>query len=42
MQATGAVLRHRRRANMAFAGGLSSLLLIYGAWIGWISLNVRG
>lgn len=42
MQATGAYMHQRRNLNMAFAGGLMSLFLVYGAWIGWISLNVRG
>jgi hypothetical protein len=42
MQATGEVLRHRRTANMAFASGLMSLLLMYGAWFGWVTINARG
>jgi polysaccharide chain length determinant protein (PEP-CTERM system associated) len=42
MQATGAVLRHRRASSMAFGGGVISLLLLYSAWLGWVSLNVRG
>jgi polysaccharide chain length determinant protein (PEP-CTERM system associated) len=42
MQATRTVLHQRRTANMAFAGGVTSLIVMYGAWIGWISFNVRG
>ena len=31
----------RRLANTAFAGGFVSLMLTYGAWVAWVSLNVR-
>jgi uncharacterized protein involved in exopolysaccharide biosynthesis len=37
-----ATLRRRRRANLAFGGALSSLVLVMGAWIAWISLAVGG
>ena len=39
---TPALIRHKWFANAAFAGGLGSLVLTYGAWIAWLSLNVRG
>jgi polysaccharide chain length determinant protein (PEP-CTERM system associated) len=42
LQTTSESLRRRRKADMAFAGGLMSLFLIYGAWIGWVSLAARG
>jgi polysaccharide chain length determinant protein (PEP-CTERM system associated) len=42
MQTTGPFLHRRRRSNMAFAGGLMSLFLMYGAWLGWVTLNARG
>jgi polysaccharide chain length determinant protein (PEP-CTERM system associated) len=41
LQATGPLLHRRRMSNMAFAGGLTSLFLMYGTWFGWVSLNAR-
>ncbi|MGZ9075788.1 MAG: XrtA system polysaccharide chain length determinant [Burkholderiaceae bacterium] len=38
---TPRLIWRRRLANTAFAGGLGSLILTYGAWITWLSLNVR-
>jgi polysaccharide chain length determinant protein (PEP-CTERM system associated) len=42
MQATGAVLRRRRTANLAFAGGVMSMLMMYSAWLGWVTQSARG
>ena len=42
MHETPRLIWRNRFANTAFAGGLGSLILAYGAWIAWLSLNVRG
>ena len=39
---TPRLIWRRRFANAAFARGFVSLILMYGAWISWVSLNVRG
>lgn len=41
MQETLPVIRARRTSNAIFAGSCASLILAYGAWIGWISLATR-
>jgi polysaccharide chain length determinant protein (PEP-CTERM system associated) len=41
LQTTLPVLRQRRISNTAFAGGLASLMLLYGSWIAWVSLAAR-
>ncbi len=41
LQATLPVIRRKRAANAAFAGGLASLLVMYGSWIAWVSLAAR-
>ncbi len=42
LQPTQPVIRQRRRANFAFAGGLASLVTLYGSWIVWVALAGRG
>jgi polysaccharide chain length determinant protein (PEP-CTERM system associated) len=37
-----AMLRRRRRANLAFGGAVSSLVMVMGAWIAWVSLAAGG
>jgi polysaccharide chain length determinant protein (PEP-CTERM system associated) len=41
MQETLPVIRARRTSNAVFASSCASLILAYGAWIGWISLAAR-
>ena len=41
LQSTLPVLRQRRISNTAFAGGLASLVVLYGSWIAWASLAAR-
>ena len=41
LQPTLPVIRQRRISNMAFAGGLASLVVLYGTWIAWASLAAR-
>jgi hypothetical protein len=41
LQTTLPVLRQRRISNTAFAGGLASLMLLYGSWAAWVSLAAR-
>jgi hypothetical protein len=41
LQTTLPVLRQRRISNAAFAGGLASLMLLYGSWAAWVSLAAR-
>jgi hypothetical protein len=41
LQSTLPVIRQRRISNTAFAGGLASLLVLYGSWIAWASLAAR-
>jgi len=41
LQATQPVIQRRKRANFAFAGGLASLLTLYGTWIVWVALAAR-
>jgi polysaccharide chain length determinant protein (PEP-CTERM system associated) len=41
LQSTLPVIRQRRIANAAFAGGLASLVVLYGSWIAWASLATR-
>ena len=42
LQATQPVIRQRKRSNFAFAGGLASLVTMYGTWIVWVALVGRG
>jgi polysaccharide chain length determinant protein (PEP-CTERM system associated) len=42
LQPTKPLIRHRRRANLAFAGGVASLFALYGSWITWVALASRG
>jgi polysaccharide chain length determinant protein (PEP-CTERM system associated) len=35
------VLRRARRLNVAFAGSVAGLIVIYGAWIVWLSISMR-
>jgi polysaccharide chain length determinant protein (PEP-CTERM system associated) len=41
LQSTPPVLQQRRRANLAFGGGLASLLVVYGTWIAVAALAAR-
>ena len=41
LQATQPVIKRRKRANFAFAGGLASLVTLYGTWIVWVALAAR-
>jgi polysaccharide chain length determinant protein (PEP-CTERM system associated) len=41
LQPTPPMIRMRRRGNFAFAGGLASLLTLYGTWIVWAALAAR-
>jgi polysaccharide chain length determinant protein (PEP-CTERM system associated) len=41
LQSTQPVLKQRRRANLAFGGGLASLLVLYGSWIAVAALAAR-
>ncbi|HQR71471.1 MAG TPA: Wzz/FepE/Etk N-terminal domain-containing protein [Burkholderiaceae bacterium] len=41
LQATQPVIQRARRANLAFGGGLASLLLLFGSWITWVALAAR-
>jgi polysaccharide chain length determinant protein (PEP-CTERM system associated) len=41
LQPTQPVIRQRKRANYAFAGGLASLVVLYGTWIAWAALVSR-
>jgi polysaccharide chain length determinant protein (PEP-CTERM system associated) len=42
LQPTRPLIRLRRRANVAFAGGVAGLVAMYGSWITWIVLAGRG
>jgi hypothetical protein len=35
------MMRKRRTANFAFAGGLASLVSLYGSWMVWAALSAR-
>ena len=35
------MMRKRRTANFAFAGGLASLVSLYGSWMVWATLTAR-
>jgi len=35
------MMRKRRTANFAFAGGLASLVSLYGSWMAWAALTAR-
>jgi hypothetical protein len=39
--ASAPMLRRARLMNTAFAGSVAGLILIYGAWIVWLSLATR-
>lgn len=41
MQPTSSAIRQKRVSNLAFAGSVASLLLMYGAWITWVSVQAR-
>jgi hypothetical protein len=41
LQPTQPVIHRRRRANLAFGGGVAGLLLLYGSWIAWVTLAAR-
>jgi hypothetical protein len=41
LQATQPVIHARRRSNLAFAGGLGCLFMIYGSWIVWVAFAGR-
>jgi polysaccharide chain length determinant protein (PEP-CTERM system associated) len=41
LQATQPVIHRRRQANLAFGGGVASLLLLYGTWMAWAALAAR-
>jgi polysaccharide chain length determinant protein (PEP-CTERM system associated) len=38
---TPGVVRHARRLNVAFAGGLLALIAVYGAWLTWVAAHTR-
>lgn len=39
---TGRLVWRRRVANATFASGFATLILVYGAWVTWVSIHVRG
>jgi polysaccharide chain length determinant protein (PEP-CTERM system associated) len=41
LQPTLPVIHRRRRGNLAFGGGVASLLLLYGSWMAWVTLAAR-
>jgi len=41
MQPTQPIIHQRRKANFAFAGGVASLVMLYGSWIVWVALAAR-
>jgi len=41
LQPTQPVIHRRRRANLAFGGGVASLLLLFGTWLTWVALAAR-
>jgi polysaccharide chain length determinant protein (PEP-CTERM system associated) len=41
LQLTSAVRHARKRANMAFAGGVACLFVVYASWIAWVALAGR-
>jgi hypothetical protein len=41
LQPTLPVVRARRRSNLAFAGGLACLVMLYGSWIAWVAVAAR-
>jgi polysaccharide chain length determinant protein (PEP-CTERM system associated) len=41
LQPTLPIIRKRRKANFAFAGGLASLVTLYGSWVVWVALAAR-
>jgi polysaccharide chain length determinant protein (PEP-CTERM system associated) len=41
MLVSAPMLRRKRMLNAAFGSALASLLVVYGAWIGWIALTLR-
>jgi polysaccharide chain length determinant protein (PEP-CTERM system associated) len=41
LQPTQPVIHRRRRGNLAFGGGVASLLLLFGSWIAWAALAAR-
>ena len=41
MQPTQPIIHQRRKANFAFAGGVASLIMLYGSWIAWVALAAR-
>lgn len=41
LQPTLPVIRRRRTSNYAFAGGVASLVTVYGSWIVWVMLAAR-
>jgi len=41
MQPTQPIIHRRRKFNFAFAGGVASLVMLYGSWIVWVALAAR-
>jgi polysaccharide chain length determinant protein (PEP-CTERM system associated) len=41
LQPTLPVVHRRRRANLAFGGGVASLLVLYASWMAWVTLAAR-
>jgi len=41
LQATQPIIQKQRRANLAFGGGVASLLALYATWIAWVALAAR-
>ena len=41
MLTTVPMLKRRRMMHAAFGSGLASLLLFFGAWVGWVSWALR-
>jgi hypothetical protein len=41
LQATQPIIHKQRRANLAFGGGVASLLALYATWITWVALAAR-
>jgi polysaccharide chain length determinant protein (PEP-CTERM system associated) len=41
LQPTPPIVHQRRKVNFAFAGGVASLVTLYGTWIVWVALAAR-
>ena len=41
LQPTQPIIHQRRKSNFGFAGGVASLVMLYGSWIVWVALAAR-